>query len=251
MLEENQNHTSQRCMNVSLSKTRKSIKSFIERLSTSALSLLSSQGIWQIKNLVFFAWLLFFVGGSGFLVLSRENRVPFMLTSAYVAFSIFAHWLNEVLFIRPGVTRSLWREHVKAPRKRRFSVAFIVRLHELGYLILMFFGWFLAAGNIVYRTTGSGLTREWAGAVLHMVSAAGIQTNRTYRAEGFLGIVLTVITSVLGLLFIGTWIGIFIEDTVYIIGKEGRDDNEEARRCKFVAGHYRTSRLRRTRRSSL
>jgi hypothetical protein len=235
-------------MNASLSQACKSLRPFLERLAASAWLLVSRQGIWQTKNLLFVGWTLFFVGGSGFLVLSEKNRVPFVLTSAYVAFSILAYWVNEALFIRPGIPSRLWKKHVIDPRRNRISVAFMVRIQELGYLILMFFGWFLFAGNIIYRSTDSSLTREWLRAVVHMISSAGIQTNRSYHAEGPLGILLTVATSVFGLGFIGAWIGIIIEDHVYVMGKDDKNGVERAQRCRFVDGRHRTNRLRRSRR---
>lgn len=236
-------------MNVSISKAYKSLRHFLRRLATSAWLLVCRQGILQTKNIFFLGWMLFVVGGSGFLVLSEKNSVPFVLTSAFVAFSILAHWLNEALFIRPGIPNKLWKRHVIDPRRNRISVALMVRIQELGYLILMFFGWFLFAGNIIYRSTNSNLTREWLRAVLHMISSAGIQTNRTYHADGILGVILTAATSVFSLGFIGAWIGIIIEDLVYVMGKDDKNNVEKVQRCRFVDGRHRTSRLRRARRS--
>jgi len=221
---------------------------FLKRLAKSSWSLVRNQGIWQTKNLLFHGWMLGGVGVSGLLVLSEKNRVPFLVTTLYVACSILAYWLNEVKFIRSGASRRLWKKHVIDPRRNRISVAIRVRIQDLGYVILMFFGWFLIAGNIIYLETGSIITRDWCRAVLHVIHSAGIQTNRSYQAEGMIGVFLTIVTSMGGLVFVGVWVAIFISDFAIIFGK---DDDERARRLRTVVGRHRTSRLRRTRRSKL
>jgi hypothetical protein len=81
-----------------------------------------------------------------------------------------------------------------------------------------------------------------------MIHSAGIETNRSYQAEGMLGVLLTIATSMGGLVFVGVWVAIFISDFAIIFGK---DDDERARRLRAVVGRHRTSRLRRTRRSKL
>ena len=228
--------------------TWKQLSLFLKKLAKSSWSVVRNQGIWQTKNLLFHGWMLGGVGGSGFLVLSEKNRVPFLVTTIYMACSILAYWLNEVLFIRSGSSRRLWKKHVIDPRRNRISVAIRVRIQDLGYVMLMFFGWFLIAGNIIYLKTGSIITRDWFRAVLHIIHSAGIQTNRSYQAEGMLGVSLTIITSMAGLVFAGVWVAIFISDFAIIFGK---DDDERASRLRTVAGRHRTSRLRRTRRSRL
>lgn len=226
----------------------KQLKFFLKKLARSSWSLVRNQGIWQTKNLFFHGWMLGGVGGSGLLVLSEKNRVPFLLTTLYVVFSILAYWLNEALFVRNGASRRLWKRHVIDPRRSRISVAVRVRIQDLGYVILMFFGWFLIAGNIIYHKTGSIFTRDWLRAVLHMLNSAGIQTNRSYQAEGMLGVSLTIATSMAGLVFVGVWVAIFMSDFAIIFGK---DDDERARRLRAVVDRHRTSRLRRTRRGKL
>lgn len=235
-------------MNTSRSTAWKPLGLFLKRLAKSSWSLVRNQGIWQTKNILFHGWMLVGVGGSGLFVLSEKNRIPFVLTTLYVAFSIFAYWLNEALFVRTGASRRLWKKHVIDPRRNRISVAIRVRVQDLGYVILMFFGWFLFAGNIIYLKTGSIFTRDWFRAVLHMIHSAGIQTNRSYQAEGMLGVSLTIATSMAGLVFVGVWVAIFMSDFAIIFGK---NDDETARRLRAVVGRHRTSRLRRTRRSKL
>jgi hypothetical protein len=235
-------------MDASVFATWRQLSLFVKKLAKSSWSLVRNQGIWQTKNLLFHGWMLVGVGGSGILVLSEKNRVPFLVTTLYVACSILAYWLNEVKFIRSGASRRLWKKHVIDPRRNRISVAIRVRIQDLGYVILMFCGWFLVAGNIIYWKTGSIITRDWIRAVLHVIHSAGIQTNRSYQAEGMLGVLLTVATSMSGLVFVGVWVAIFISDFAIIFGK---DDDERARRLSAVVGRHRTSRLRRTRRSKL
>lgn len=86
-------------MDLLVFETWRQLSLFVKKLAKSSWSLVRNQGIWQTKNLLFHGWMLVGVGGSGILVLSEKNRVPFLVTTVYVACSTLAYWLNEVKFI--------------------------------------------------------------------------------------------------------------------------------------------------------
>lgn len=95
---------------------------------------------------------------------------------------------------------------------------------------------------------GASSFRDWGELVLHMIHSAGIQTNRDYHAEGWLGISFTIITSMAGLVFAGVWIAIFMSDFAIIFGKDIQD---RKLRLMLASGQHRTIRLRRTRRKDM
>lgn len=227
-------------------KALRKIKPSLKKVARFFLQLVHKQGIWQSKHIFYHVWIIVAVGGSGFVLLSGKDRIPAIVTFAYVVLSVAAYWLNELLFIRRGALDRRWLQHVIDPRRNRISVAVCIRVQELGYVLLMFFGWFLFAGNIIYKTAGSDSWRQWARSVLHVVHSAGIQTNRDFHAGGWLGVTLTSLSSMAGLIFAGVWVAIFMSDFAIIFGK---DSDERKRRLRLVSRRHRTSRLRRTRRS--
>lgn len=198
------------------------------------------------KHLLFHAWMIVFGGATCAWVSTNNNKMPALVTFAYVILSVALYWLNELVVIPGMALPRLWKAHVVDPRVNRISIAIFVRIIELGYVLLMFFGWFLFAGSILFQLTGSDSSRTWVNSVLHIVHSAGIQTNRTFYASGDIGVLLTVLSSFAGLIFAALWVAIFMSDFSIIFGK---DEAERARRLKIVTSRHRTSGLRRTRRS--
>lgn len=200
------------------------------------------------KHLIFHAWIIVFGGATCGWVSTNTNKIPALATAAYIILSIALYWLIELVVAPRMALPKLWRAHVVDPRVNRISIAILVRIIELGYVLLMFFGWFLFAGNIIFKLTGSEASQMWADSVLHIVQSAGIHTNRTFHASGVTGVILTVLSSFAGLVFAALWVAIFMSDFSIIFGK---DEAERARRLRIVTRRHRTSRLRRTRRSEL
>ena len=86
-------------------------------------------------------------------VSTNNNKIPALVTFAYIILSVASYWLNELVVIPRMALAKLWKAHVVDPRVNRISIAILVRIIELGYVLLMFFGWFLFAGNILFQQT--------------------------------------------------------------------------------------------------
>ena len=214
-------------------------------LKSTLTSVIRRQGVWQTKHMIFHACMILFVGSTGAWLMTNSNKTPALATFFFIVLSLVLYWLNELLFIRREISGKLWKRHVVDPRRNRISIAIFIRVLELGYVVVLFFGWFLLAGNVLFKLTGSESTHKWLQSVLHIVDSAGLETNRTFHAAGGWGIFFTVTTSIAGLLFAALLVAIFMSDFAIIFGK---DTEERARRLKLVTRRHRTSRLRQTRR---
>ena len=197
------------------------------------------------KHLIFHVWMIICVGIAAFILLDNTNKTPSATTLVCIITAIIVYWAIELRILRRGVTSRLWREHVLNPEVNRMSVAVVVRSIELGFVFMMFIGWFLLAGGLMFDSTGSSSTHDWVRAILHAVQSAGLQTNRQYTAVGRSGVILTTLSSLAGLIFAGVWVAIFLSDFSLVFGK---GETLIQRRVAFRNGRHRTSRLSRTRR---
>lgn len=197
------------------------------------------------RHIIFHTWMLIVVGGTAIALLDKSNKVPSISTIICIIISIGVYWAIELMVLRRGITKRLWRDHVLNPEVNRISIAVMIRAIELGFVFIMFIGWFLIAGNIIFDGTGSTSTSDWVRAILHAVQSAGLQTNRQYHAAGVMGVILTALSSLAGLILAGVWVAIFLSDFTLVFGK---DESLIQRRVAFRSGRLRTSRLRRKRR---
>jgi hypothetical protein len=197
------------------------------------------------KHIIFHAWMLIVVGGTAIALLDKSNKLPSVSTIICIITAIAVYWAIELMVLRRGITKRLWRNHVLNPEVNRISIAVLVRAIELGFVFIMFIGWFLIAGNLIFDETGSTSTSDWLRAILHAVQSAGLQTNRQYHAPGVIGIMLTALSSLAGLILAGVWVAIFLSDFTLVFGK---GESLIQRRVAFRSGRLRTSRLSRTRR---
>jgi hypothetical protein len=53
-------------------------------------------------------------------------------------------------------------------------------------------------------------TLEWFQAIVYAIQCMGLQTNRAYAAPGIMGVLLTIVASLLGLVFTAVWVTIFM-----------------------------------------
>ena len=197
------------------------------------------------RHAIFHAWMIIGVGGTAIALLDKSNKAPSTLTVAFVIISIAAYWTIELMVLRRGVTRRLWRNHVLNPEVNRISMAVLIRAVELAFVFIVFISWFLIAGNLIFDSTGFSSTSDWLRAILHAVQSAGLQTNRQYHAPGVSGIILTALSSLAGLILAGVWVAIFLSDFTFVFGK---DESLIERRKSFSGVRFRTSRMSRTRR---
>lgn len=161
------------------------------------------------RRAIFQAWMIIGAGGSAIALLDKSNKAPSTLTFAFVIISIAACWSIELMVHRRGVTRRLWRNHVLNPEVNRISMAVLICAVELAFVFIVFIGWFLIPGNLIFDSTGLTSTSDWLRTILHAAQSAGLQANRQYHATGVRRIILTALSSLAGLILVGVWVAIF------------------------------------------
>lgn len=160
-------------------------------------------------------------GTSSFLLGNQSNKAPFALSIALFVVSAIVFWFIERFIVSTGTLDRLYARYAYSPNLATYILA---RSFELHHVFLLLFGWVVFAGNLLYAKKGVPSTVEWIKALLHIVQSIGLQTNRQYVAHGPLGVMLTILSSLIGLgavAFVGEFI---IKDQRDTFGVDRRRD---------------------------
>lgn len=160
------------------------------------------------EAIIFHVFILFVA--MSIIFIRRSSPIPMLCTFGYTIFSVIVYWLVTIKFKRTKVLEKWWTEHVIDPRVNRISVAIIIYTLDLSHVFLLFGGLYILIGNVLFYLNNHTSTLQWLQAITYAVQCAGIQTNREYLAPGIMGVMLTIFSSLTGLVFVAVWVAVFM-----------------------------------------